>query len=457
MNLFTRAAMTAIATTGFAVAQDECATAVAILANVPTAFDNSAATASAETFPCSFNGLPHSNDIWYRYTATSNMDISVNLCGTGFDTLLQSWSGSCGALVPIVCNDDSCALQSAIQFAGVTGQSYYIQVAGWNGAFGVGTITVSEVTPPVPCTGGISTVGYIGGNQGNPGGAIYFDLTVTSAVTIGGIQTNYIAGIGSPVGVTVYTTPTTSVGNEGNMAAWTQVAMDNGGAVAAAANSPTSITFASPLNLAAGSYGIALVASASAQHTYTNGTGANQNFTNGVFSIAAGTASNFPFLAPIFTPRVWNGQLCESGPSAPGTNYCTANVNSTGVTGLISGSGTNVVANNDLTLEASQLPLNAFGYFITSTTQAVTPNPGGSLGILCVGGSIGRYTGAGQIKNTGATGAFSLLLNLNQIPTPTGFVAAMAGQTRSFQTWHRDSVGGMAVSNFTNGYQVTFQ
>jgi hypothetical protein len=162
-------------------------------------------------------------------------------------------------------------------------------------------------------------------------------------------------------------------------------------------------------------------------------------------------------LAPIFTPRVWTGQLCESGPSAPGTNYCTANVNSTGVTGLISGSGTNVVANNDLTLEASQLPLNAFGYFITSTTQAVTPNPGGSLGILCVGGSIGRYTGAGQIKNTGATGAFSLLLNLNQIPTPTGFVAAMAGQTRSFQTWHRDSVGGMAVSNFTNGYQVTFQ
>lgn len=79
------------------------------------------------------------------------------------------------------------------------------------------------------------------------------------------------------------------------------------------------------------------------------------------------------------------------------------------------------------------------------------------FGVLCVGGQIGRYSGPGQIKNSGATGSFSLLLNLNQIPTPTGFVVAVVGQTRYFQTWHRDSVGGAAVSNFTNGLNVTFQ
>ncbi len=122
----------------------------------------------------------------------------------------------------------------------------------------------------------------------------------------------------------------------------------------------------------------------------------------------------------------------------------------------MTGSGSASVALNNLTLEASQLPNNAFGYFITSATQANTPNPGGSLGVLCLGGSIGRYTGPGQIQNTGATGAFDLLLDLTQTPTPTGFVSVTVGQTRNFQAWHRDSVGGVAVSNFTNGLAVTF-
>jgi len=78
------------------------------------------------------------------------------------------------------------------------------------------------------------------------------------------------------------------------------------------------------------------------------------------------------------------------------------------------------------------------------------------FGVLCVGGQIGRYSGPGQIKNSGATGSFSLLLNVNQIPTPTGFVVAVVDQTRNFQSWHRDSLGGVATSNFTNGLAVTF-
>ena len=64
--------------------------------------------------------------------------------------------------------------------------------------------------------------------------------------------------------------------------------------------------------------------------------------------------------------------------------------------------------------------------------------------------------GPGQIKNSGATGAFALLVNLTQTPTPTGFVSVVAGQTRYFQAWHRDAIGGSATSNFTNGLAVTF-
>jgi len=144
------------------------------------------------------------------------------------------------------------------------------------------------------------------------------------------------------------------------------------------------------------------------------------------------------------------------GAGTIGTNYCTANANSTGQTGLMTGLGSASVAANNLTLEASRLPNNSFGYFLNSITQGNTPNPGGSQGVLCLAGNIGRYSAPSQVQNTGLTGAFDLLLDLTQTPTPTGFVAVTAGQTWNFQAWHRDSVGGVATSNFTNGLEVDF-
>jgi hypothetical protein len=140
-----------------------------------------------------------------------------------------------------------------------------------------------------------------------------------------------------------------------------------------------------------------------------------------------------------------------------GNNYCITNANSTGNSGRIDAYGTPIVAANNVTLVATRLPANAFMYFLTSTTAAQTNNPGGSAGNLCLGGAIGRYTGPGQIQNSGAGGTGSLVLNLTQIPTPTGPVSAMAGQTRNFQCWHRDSIGGVATSNFTDATAILFQ
>lgn len=139
-----------------------------------------------------------------------------------------------------------------------------------------------------------------------------------------------------------------------------------------------------------------------------------------------------------------------------GTNYCSPNANSTGGPGTIIATGSAVPANNNVVLAASGLPLNSFGFFLTSLTQGFIPNAGGSQGNLCLGGAIGRYVGPGQVRNSGATGSFSLMINLNQTPTPTGFVSVAAGQTWNFTTWYRDSVGGLATSNFTDGYTVPF-
>jgi hypothetical protein len=146
----------------------------------------------------------------------------------------------------------------------------------------------------------------------------------------------------------------------------------------------------------------------------------------------------------------------ESG--SIGTSYCSPAVpNSTGAPGVLSLSGSAVVAANSLALTAGSLPLNAFGYFLTSTTQGLTTNPGGSAGNLCLGGAIGRYVGPGQILNTGSAGSITLTLDLTSTPTPTGLVAIQPGETWNFTAWHRDmGSGGSATSNFTDAVEVTF-
>lgn len=151
--------------------------------------------------------------------------------------------------------------------------------------------------------------------------------------------------------------------------------------------------------------------------------------------------------------------LCASSALAQvGTNYCTPAIpNSTGAPAVISGSGSAVVTLNNLVLTSSGLPLNSFGFFLTSRDQGNTYPVSNSQGRLCLGGLVGRYVGPGQIKNSGATGSFALALDLTAMAHPFSPVVAQPGQTWYFQAWHRDSlVGGGHTSNFTNGLAVLF-
>ncbi|QDV07931.1 hypothetical protein Poly30_34670 [Planctomycetes bacterium Poly30] len=137
-------------------------------------------------------------------------------------------------------------------------------------------------------------------------------------------------------------------------------------------------------------------------------------------------------------------------------NYCTANVNSTGTVATISVTGSGRVTDNDLLLTTSSVPTFSFGFFITSRFQGFVATPSGSAGNLCLAGSIGRYVGPGQTQNSGASGAFSLDLDLTRTPQPNGLVAITPGQTWHFQAWFRDAVGGLPTSNFTDGVRVVF-
>jgi hypothetical protein len=149
--------------------------------------------------------------------------------------------------------------------------------------------------------------------------------------------------------------------------------------------------------------------------------------------------------------------LIEKEVPGIGTNYCTSNLNSTGVAATMSASGSSVVVDNNLTLEASNLPLNQFGYFIGSRTQGFVANPGGSQGNICLGAPIARFNSIGgySIGNSGSSGTINLLIDMNNIPL-TPVTSVLAGETWNFQAWYRDMNPG-TVNNFTDGLSITFQ
>lgn len=137
--------------------------------------------------------------------------------------------------------------------------------------------------------------------------------------------------------------------------------------------------------------------------------------------------------------------------------YCSpAALNSTGTDGKMSASGSGDIAANDVTLRADDLPLDSFGYFINSQMRGFVAGPT-TPGIVCLGSPIGRFVGPGEVLNSGSTGSFSLAIDLNAIPQPNGALAVQPGDTWHFQAWHRDSVGGSASWNFTDGLSVTFR
>ncbi|MEM9381424.1 MAG: hypothetical protein AAGB93_15830 [Planctomycetota bacterium] len=136
---------------------------------------------------------------------------------------------------------------------------------------------------------------------------------------------------------------------------------------------------------------------------------------------------------------------------------CVGTVNFSGLPGKLIARGSAVVADDDLTLIAYDLPQHSFAFCLTSQVFAIVQMPGNSIGTLCLGGEIGRYVGPGQIMNSMFGGTFSLDLDLDRVPTPTGLVPVSSGETWYFQAWFRDIVGAAPRSNFTSGLRIVFQ
>jgi len=170
-----------------------------------------------------------------------------------------------------------------------------------------------------------------------------------------------------------------------------------------------------------------------------------------------GSWSNYPYLPSgvvLLSDRELGLFILWVGEELVGTSYCSpAEPNSSGTGARIVAQGSNMVAQNDLTLVAYNLPTAKFGYFLVSATQGFTPFPGGSQGTLCLGGQIGRY--ANQVQSSGSGGTFSLAIDLGALPVKPPH-AVQPGETWNFQVWCRDLNPG-ATSNFTDAVSVLFQ
>ena len=91
------------------------------------------------------------------------------------------------------------------------------------------------------------------------------------------------------------------------------------------------MTLSNPFVLNAGTlYGIAVVADPAISLFYTNGTGSNQNYSNADLALFLGSATNVPFTAPVFSPRVWNGTIYYTGGPCGGSPTPTATPTATG-------------------------------------------------------------------------------------------------------------------------------
>lgn len=129
---------------------NDCADAISLMPGVTEVFDTSLASNDGPTPVC--GGMTAPNDIWFTYTADCSGIAMATTCGSSYDTRLGVYPvGVCPptATSLLSCNDDlfACNTGSLAVWSVVVGQTYLIQVGGFQNGTGSGEITVTCGTP----------------------------------------------------------------------------------------------------------------------------------------------------------------------------------------------------------------------------------------------------------------------------------------------------------------------
>lgn len=115
---------------------DECASATPISdASFVDRVNVWMATTAATDPPQSCTwGRRNSQSVWYRFTAPSSGTITMSTLGSGYDTAIAVYRGSCAALQELACNDDRGPLTTSQLTMSVTaGTTYWIEITSAGG------------------------------------------------------------------------------------------------------------------------------------------------------------------------------------------------------------------------------------------------------------------------------------------------------------------------------------
>jgi hypothetical protein len=142
---------------------DNCSGAISLIVNPSTACVNSTTgtTLGATQSMTGCTGTAD-DDVWFSFVATSTMHVVTISTITLYDAVIQIFSGSCGSLTNVLCEDNTFGTSDeAATLTGLTpGNTYYVRVYSWFsdvGDRGSFEICVTTPTPPTPCAAGPGT------------------------------------------------------------------------------------------------------------------------------------------------------------------------------------------------------------------------------------------------------------------------------------------------------------
>lgn len=138
---------------GLAAQNDDCNTAMVVIPASGTVCTSPLASTSAgatQSMPgCTGTA---DDDVWYQFVATAASH-SISVAGSsGYDAVVEVFSGNCSALTSMSCNDFTGVggIESA-HLSGLTpGNTYYFRVYHYGVGWGTGTFTICIIDSPPP-------------------------------------------------------------------------------------------------------------------------------------------------------------------------------------------------------------------------------------------------------------------------------------------------------------------
>lgn len=133
-----------------------------------------------------------------------------------------------------------------------------------------------------------------------------------------------------------------------------------------------------------------------------------------------------------------------------GAEACSSVPNSTGERATLDANGSDLIALDRLVLTMGDLPPGTPVLLLASLTPNIATVPG-SLGPLCLGGTLVRFSETPTVARPDGSGAFYV-----RLPEFVDGVVAAPSETWHFQGWFRDNLAG-APTNTTGSVSITLR